>query len=165
MATLKPMVEAIWRQLDLPPPLEEIGRSYGFDLSDTPISMRLEPNGRTVVLRGMIGLLPKDRFRAQGVLAKLLRFGLGLMSINHACLEIPEVERLIDDGETPALEVYALARAQITDPTTGVAALREIVEWRGYGEPLLDSAGDRADFDGMNPTEFAPEESLVIFKP
>lgn len=137
MQTLQPIVEAIWRELDLPLPFDEIGSRYSFDLSDTPITLQLEQNGHAVMIRGALGTIPSDEYQAQDVLRRLMRFGLGLMAINHAALDIPNIDRLLQDKNDTLVQVFAVFRAQVNNPQSAVDGLQHIVEWKGYAETVL----------------------------
>lgn len=167
MVTLKPTVDVIWRTLDMPPPLGEIGRSFDFDLSGSPVSLNIEPNGETVSVRGTLGYLDGDAFAAQDQIRHLLRLGLGLMAVNQGALEIPNLQEFVDDQRGERIPVYAVSKGSLNNPDMTVSALRDIVEWHGYAENVLQQVAesDRSENSSSVDEQNLAEGQFVIFQP
>ena len=167
MASLAPVVAALWKELGLAPPVDQIGGSFDFDLGATAFRMTLADNGDTVLLRGRIGWLEGNPHEAGDQLGRVLRLGLGLTALNDAVLDAAEAEDILSPDHQGQVPVHVAATAQLSRPLTILPAIRAILDWQTATESILTQSP--VDDDPLTPGRRASRSMLdaemIIFQP
>lgn len=166
MSGLGPLVGVLWKELGLAPPLGQFGAHFDFELGEMPVSLDLQDNGDTVLLRGRIGFLEANAHEAGDQLARVFRLGLGLTALNGAVLDAAEAEDLLERDHQGLVPVHAVALASLSAPNSVLPALQAVLEWQSVTETILTQGDDDAGPKGARRSaDPEPEAEMIIFQP
>lgn len=172
MSDLRTAVDAIWATLGMAPPVGAISDTYAFELEGMPIALQLTPAGDSGLIHADIGCLSGQQLDASAQMARLLRFGLGLVASNRAVLELPQLSEFLANPYAAPVPVRLTAQFTLDPATDAVEALRDIVEWQGYAETVIGPPGAEDPAPIAAPitsdaghAQTEDDENLVIFRP
>lgn len=167
MSGLGPMVSLLWKELGLAPPVGAIGTEFDFDLGEMAVSLTLEDNGDSVIVRGRLGWLEGNTHEAGDQLARLLRLGLGLAALNGAVLDAAEAGDILERDHEGRVPVHALAMATLATPGSLLPALRALLDWKTATESILAQDGEDSETGNPVPRDGGrgPETEMIIFQP
>ncbi len=166
MASLRPIVDAIYVTLGLAPPVDMPDHEFTFDLSGIPVDLRVDATGQGGLVRATLGHLNMSTHVAQDQLGRLLKIGLGLTAVNRAVLDLPGAAELKAGQDGAHRGVYAAASFSLSDPQDAVEALRSVIEWQGYAEAILGPPS-MPEEEAAGPSGFArtSDDEMMIFQP
>lgn len=167
MAGLGPIVAVLWKELGLAPPVGQIGSSFDFELGEMAISLALQDNGETVILRGCIGYLDGNAHEAGDQLSRVMRLGLALTALNGAVLDASEAADILEPGHEGQVPVHAMAMASLGTPSSILPALYAVLDWQTATETILTRSSDPSGADMPGSRNPGPEldDSMIIFQP
>jgi hypothetical protein len=167
MASLGPIVTALWRELGLAPPPGSVGTVFDLELGLVPMRLELADNGDTVLVRGRIGFLEGNVHEAGDQLGRVLRLGLGLAALNGAVLDAAAAEDILDQDHQGPVPVHAIAIASLSAPSSILSAVRAVLDWQIATEQLLTQSEDGATVASTRaaPAAKPGDTEMIIFQP
>ena len=169
MSGLGPVVALLWKELGMAPPPERIGNEFDFELGEMAVSLSLQEDGDTVLVRGLIGHLEGNVHEAGDQLGRVLRLGLALTALNGAALDAAEAETILERDHEGTVPVHALAVVSLARPTGILTAMRSLLDWQtATGSILLQASGDGDPAAAARHGEVSGGEQdggMIIFQP
>ena len=177
MASVAPVIEAIWERLGLPKPTERIDSEFFFEADGADVTVRAAPNGRDAILSLWLGQLGPSGIEGRDQAVSLLRQSLALAAMNEATLSLGNGAPLeafaalnrTSGGATtaPPIDVYAQAMVPIATRDRGVAvnALADLLQWRSLAGNILAQERGAARTAPTAAVSNEADSEMMIFRP